>query len=398
MKGEKTIAYKTAYFGKVWVGQDEPKAFTVVFDTGSGHFILPSTACTSETCMKHERYNRTASSSAVDIEYDGTLIKPGALERDQVAIAFGTGEVLGEFVREVVCVDGTLPRSCVTLRVVLASKMTSDPFSFFAFDGVMGLGLDSLALDPHFSFFGQMASQHPQMEPRFSVFLSRSGEENFLSFGGYEERLAEGPISWAPVAMASLGYWQVQIKSVRIGDYSLPECEDGSCRAIVDTGTSLLGVPKQAARALHRSLARPVPEDLQGDGQSDIDCRRLPGLSIDFDLGDTKISLLPEDYSRPVPFNMTVPSTNKSRLFCRSLLLPVDMAEPLGPKVFIWGEPVLKRYYTVYDLAEKRVGFALAKQSEQPAGSGLPVVGAPPAGSLLSGAPMSSAPPAQVTV
>ena len=36
------------------------------------------------------------------------------------------------------------------------------------------------------------------------------------------------------------------------------------------------------------------------------------------------------------------------QLFCRSLLLPVDLKPPLGPLVFIWGEPVLRRYYTVY--------------------------------------------------
>merc|ERR1719437_132813 len=91
MKDEKIIAYKTAYFGSVKVGDPVQQSFTVVFDTGSGHLILPSTACHSETCAKHRRYNRTVSASALDIE------------RDQVSIAFGTGEVVGEFVREVVC-------------------------------------------------------------------------------------------------------------------------------------------------------------------------------------------------------------------------------------------------------------------------------------------------------
>uniref|UniRef100_A0A7S1WNC4 Peptidase A1 domain-containing protein n=1 Tax=Alexandrium catenella TaxID=2925 RepID=A0A7S1WNC4_ALECA len=389
LKGNKTVAYKTAYFGKVHVGSPESKAFTVVFDTGSGHFILPSTACASETCEKHRRYNRTDSKSAVDIEYDGTLILPDAVERDQVAIAFGTGEVLGEFVREVVCLDERA-ETCVNLRIVLATEMTSDPFGLFAFDGVLGLGLDALTLNPGFSFFGQMAAQNPAVQPRFAVFLARNDDgESMISFGGHDERRASGELDWAPVAMQELGYWQVQVKSVRIGDTVLEDCADGGCRAILDTGTSLLGVPRQAARTMHRLLARHVPKDSYSDA-SEIDCRTVPGTQIHFDLGGPTVSLAVEDYSRPTPFNMTLPGKNASGLFCRSLLLPVDMKPPLGPKVFIWGEPVLRRYYTVYDFARKQIGFTPARQAPGSSSTGLRAVGAPPPGSLVSGAPLAT--------
>lgn len=400
-KNGKTVAYKTAYFGEVHLGRPQPQAFTVVFDTGSGHVILPSTTCSSEACVKHRRYDRKLSTSAVDIEYDGTKLRADAVERDQVAIAFGTGEVLGEFITEGVCLgaapsmqnasaeESGLQNSssppCVDLRVVLASNMTEDPFSHFDFDGVLGLGLEALTLSPEFSFFGQLSKQ-ASMQPIFSVFLSQhDGHDSMISFGGYEQKFAGSDVVWAPVAMSELGYWQVQLKSVKVNGQALPDCEDGSCRAILDTGTSLLGVPRQAVRSMHRMLARPVPEEQQES--SAIDCRRLPGSQLEFDVGETVVSLLPEDYSRPTPFNMTIPNQNKWRLFCRSLLLPVEMAAPLGPKVFIWGEPVLRRYYTIYDVSKKRVGFALAKQPEgvkpREADSTLP-----PAGSLLSGAPL----------
>jgi len=392
-KNGKTVAYKTAYFGQVHLG-NPPQPFTAVFDTGSGHVILPSTSCPSETCTKHRRYNRSASTSAVDIEYDGTPLHPDAAERDQVSIAFGTGEVLGEFVSEVVCLgaapatEGTKSSSCVDLRVVLGSKMSEDPFSHFDFDGVLGLGLEALTLSPEFSFFGQMLKQNPTMQPRFSVFLARQeGHTSMISFGGHEERFGETEIQWAPVAMSELGYWQVQLKSVRVGDQVLEECADGTCRAILDTGTSLLGVPRQAVRGMHRLLARPVPDEHAEDAS--VDCRRLPGSLLNFDVGSTVVSLQPEDYSRPTPFNMTIPGQDKWRLFCRSLLLPVEMPAPLGPKVFIWGEPVLRRYYTVYDFANKRIGFSLAKQPSTEGTEALPASSSAPVGSLLSGAPLS---------
>ncbi|CAK9044871.1 Hypothetical protein SCF082_LOCUS25428 [Durusdinium trenchii] len=45
---------------------------------------------------------------------------------------------------------------------------------------------------------------------------------------------------------------------------------------------------------------------------------------------------------------------------CSPRLMAVNLPAPLGPKLFILGEPVLHRYYTVYDWEEKRVGFSLA--------------------------------------
>jgi hypothetical protein len=387
MKDGKTIAYKTAYFGEIKAGTPA-QTFTVVFDTGSGHVILPRTSCRSETCAKHRRYERTASSSAVDIEYNGSPLKADAKERDQVVVSFGTGKVTGEFVQDRICL-GTSMVECVDLRLVLATEMTPDPFSYFAFDGVMGLGLDALRLHSKFSIFGEMINQNPRMLPQFSVFLSRYEDgESTISFGGVDTKRAETDIQWAPVAMAELGYWQVQIKQVRIGETILDDCAEGDCRAILDTGTSLLGVPRLAARSMHRLLARPAPS--QGQNPAEIDCRQVPGYTIDFDLDGTVISLPVEDYSRPAPINMSTAS-NGSTLVCRSLLLPVDMKEPLGPKIFIWGEPVLRRYLTVYDLAQKRVGFSLARQSDKSSDSLMPSIGAPAEGSLLAGAPLPGA-------
>merc|ERR1719217_1178113 len=120
MKGNKTIAYKTAYFGEIQAGTPS-QTFTVVFDTGSGHVILPRTSCRSEACAKHRRYDRSSSSSAVDIKYDGSVLSANDKERDQVVVSFGTGKVTGEFVQDVICVGGD-SADCVNLRVVLATE------------------------------------------------------------------------------------------------------------------------------------------------------------------------------------------------------------------------------------------------------------------------------------
>mmetsp|Transcript_47620 Transcript_47620/g.128455 ORF Transcript_47620/g.128455 Transcript_47620/m.128455 type:complete len:466 (-) Transcript_47620:116-1513(-) len=388
-KNGAVIAYKTSYFGNILVGMPEPQEFTVVFDTGSAHLVLPCTGCESETCAKHRLYNRSLSGTSVDIEHDGKLVPAGVdkSQREQLSITFGTGKVVGEFAEDRVCL-GPRAEDCSTMRVVLANDMSAEPFGLFAFDGVLGLGLDALALNPEFSFFGRMTGQQPAMLPQFSVFLARNDESlSTISFGGHQPERAASELRWAPVAMPELGYWQVEIKSVRIGGEVIEDCEGGRCRAILDTGTSLLGVPRQVSRPMQRLLARTPPQDANVE---DMDCRDVQGNDIEFDLGDQVVRVGAEDYSRPRPFNITADTPEGWQLSCRSLLLPLDIEAPLGPLVFIWGEPVLRKYLTIYDWSAKQIGFADAGAPAGPAE--LDAVGRPPAGSLAAGAPLLSRP------
>merc|ERR1711933_510586 len=64
--------------------------------------------------------------------------------------------------------------------------------------------------------------------------------------------------------------------------------------------------------------------------------------------------------ANPVPQSANTSDEASVRRHCRPRVMPVRMPEPLGPKLFIMGEPVLQRYYTVYDWGNQRVGFSLA--------------------------------------
>jgi hypothetical protein len=367
----RAMVHKTAYFGTVYVGFPHTQEFTVVFDTGSAHLFIPSTSCRTETCLLHNRYNRSASSSAVDIDHDGSVVKQDAKERDQVSLAYGTGEVVGEFVHEIVCLapppakEGSKEDAlhvdshnhCAKARVVLAREMTDDPFQNFKFDGVLGLGMEALSLNPAFNFFGQM-SRGMGATPIFGVFLAQSDDEHSeISFGGHNSDRIASALQWVPVASPEHGYWQVKIKRVMIGSQPYALCETGDCRAILDSGTSLLGVPKEGLHKLHWQLARKASNGAEGD------CRQVPGPSIRFELerDGLEVNLEAEDYSRPAP--MPVPSKNGGAptSVCRASLLPVEMPA-LGPTIFIWGEPVLRRYYTAYDAGNKQIGFAPSRQ------------------------------------
>ena len=67
-------------------------------------------------------------------------------------------------------------------------------------------------------------------------------------------------------------------------------CAGGDCRAIVDTGTSLLGVPSDLG-VLPAELLRHAPTPGDGCGG--------PGPGFEADLGNVTVQLGPEDFSRP---------------------------------------------------------------------------------------------------
>jgi len=356
------IAYKTAYFGNISVSHPRPQKFTVVFDTGSAHTFLPSSKCHDPPCLTHKRYDRLISETAVDIDHNGNDVLSDTVARDQVSISYGTGDVVGEFSRELVCLgsdpssaDAGEEQHCVRVRLIQATKMTTEPFDAFAFDGVLGLGLEALALHPEFNFFGQMR-RAKELPPIFGVFLSR--DDNVLSeisFGGFDQARVREPLQWVPVTAQEQGYWQIQIHAVRVGDELLDICNDGGCTGIVDTGTSLLGVPREGIQELNWKLAR-----MLGDRtavKEDFDCRQHPGPALVFDLGGFSITLGHEEYTRPASLTFFNNETQTEQVLCRASLLPVSMPS-IGPKIFLMGEPVLRTYYTAYDAQEQRIGFA----------------------------------------
>jgi hypothetical protein len=380
-----TVSHKTSYSGMISIGKPA-QPFRVVFDTGSAHVVVPSSGCLNETCIEHRRYDASLSSSSKLINVDGSDVPEDEL-CDQVTIGYGTGMVTGEFAREQVCPGDSASEdadACVEVSIVMAVDMTPMPFRSFNFDGIFGLALSGLALTPEFSFFHSVASSKPKAAPQFGVFLTDSeGEtapQSEIALGGFNAARTLTPLQWAPVAMANLGYWQVAIKEVRIGGKVLDVCKDGTCRGIVDTGTSHLGIPGKHLYDFMDQLSVTT-----SDAQAD--CREVAGEEVEFVLeGEITLGLNPENYMRPLSLapGMSVGSPNgvsggnatnhavegKSKelaLFqpeaprtCAPRLMPVNLPDPLGPNLFILGEPLLHRYYTVYDWAEKKIGFGLS--------------------------------------
>jgi len=314
--------YKSVYSGAIQVANE---SFAVVFDTGSGHLVLPGLHCASAACKAHKRLRPRRF-----IQHDGTdVVGP---DQDELTVNFGTGEVTGVFAEDNVCV-GEL---CVDAHLLVATAMTDTPFLEFAFDGILGLGLPGLSQTPGFNLGHRLGRM-------FAVFLSHRDSGSEITFGGYDSGLLASPLAWSRVSEPEEGYWKLPLQRVTVHGEELEVCASG-CSAIADTGTSVLALPSDAVNWMRKRLSPLLVRS--GDACS------CGGAEIALELDGGTLRLGAADFAEP-----------KGEASCRLRVMKLDVPPPLGPLVVL-GEPVLTKYYTVFDAAHARVGFGLARHHE----------------------------------
>jgi len=328
-------SHASDYYGTISIGSP-PQDFVVLFDTGSGNLLIPSTLCDGKPCMQHKRFNSSLSPNATDIGFSAQPDTPVGDDgdRDIVNLAFGTGTVSGIIVKDKVCVGNI----CTHADIVAETEESDEPFGHAPFDGIMGLGLPKLSEGDRFNVFSCMIADKAVKMNLFSVFLGLTDEEGSeITFGEYKKEHMASELFWAPVSNTSTGFWQVALDDVAVNNTKLSLCH-GNCSVIVDTGTSLLAGPPDIINALIDKL------DVASD------CSNFNSLpDIGFVIGGHIMNLSPEDY---VDKNGTKD--------CGVSLMTQDAGENHQP-LFILGDPFLRKYYSVYSRERMAVGFALAK-------------------------------------
>jgi len=208
------------------------------------------------------------------------------------------------------------------------------------FDGIMGLGYDTISVAGVVPPFYNMINEGLLNEPVFSFWLGRAADGGItggeLIFGGVDESLFEGLMKYAPVIRK--GYWEVKLNSFKVGD----EAMEFTGRAAIDTGTSLIACPSVVSDAINAKIG--ATKGFRGIYT--VDCLLVSSMpDITFQFGEHEFSLSSNDYIL------------QTQGGCISSFMGIDIPAPAGP-IWIIGDAFLRAYYTVYDLGNDRVGFA----------------------------------------
>ncbi|KAF4792386.1 Cathepsin E-A [Turdus rufiventris] len=365
---ERLYDYMNAqYYGVVSVGTP-PQRFTVVFDTGSSNFWVPSAYCISEACRVHQKFKSFKSDS---YEHGG----------EAFSLHYGSGHLLG------IAGKDTLQISNISIKGQDFGESVFEPGTTFVlahFDGVLGLGYPSLAVGNALPVFDSIMNQNLVEEPIFSFYLKRGDDtENGgeLILGGIDHSLYKGSIHWVPVTEKS--YWQIHMNNIKIQG-RVAFCSHG-CEAIVDSGTSLITGPSSQIRRLQAYIGASPSNTGEWCGNSKftiscskslefkeqyikkakgissqsvhyiqflVDCRRLSSLPhISFTIGHREYKLTAEQY--------IVKESIDDQTFCMSGFQSLDIPTRTG-SLWILGDVFMSAFYCIFDRGNDRVGFAKA--------------------------------------
>jgi len=335
------------YVGNITVGEP-PQHLQVFFDTGSGHVLLPHMACKNRSCTEHVRYSPWASSSAMDVNANGSPVQEGnRLAKGRVRRTFATmdftqadlgdGVAKGVLVRDHVCLSAgpehhTSHLACADLAVLAALQEDAMPFESMPADGIIGLGLEGLSVSAFSNFYSRLMDNSHDVLPEFGMLLGETS--GTILFGGRAsvDNVA-APLEWFPVLRPHEGFWQFEIVQVRVNGMVVEQCQHG-CRAVVDSGSSHLGVQSDRRESILNSLQSALFSDGKCNG---------PDLQIDLPRGLT-LTLAARDYSDAS---------------CAVQLGALKLHEPQPRGVlFSLGTNVIRRYYTAFDWQAARIGFA----------------------------------------
>uniref|UniRef100_A0A8D2KZG5 Peptidase A1 domain-containing protein n=1 Tax=Varanus komodoensis TaxID=61221 RepID=A0A8D2KZG5_VARKO len=271
-----------------------PQNFRVLMDTGSSYLWVPSVYCKTRACGNHEVFDPSLSST-----YSAT--------QETFTMYYGFGDVSVRLGYDTV-------RNTVIENQAFGLTEYEPPYPFYyaSFDGILGMAYGSLSggLLP---VTQQLVKQGQLSEPIFSFYFSREPTEQYggeLILGGIDNQLFTGEITWTPVTYDV--YWQIGIEEFTIGNKATGWCSEG-CQAIVDTGTCQLTVPGEYMESFMQAVGvEPICSDL----------------------------------------------LVTSQIISASQIGPTYLHSWVRQPLFILGDVFLKEYYSVFDMANNRVGFA----------------------------------------
>lgn len=219
------------------------------------------------------------------------------------------------------------------------------------FDGILGLSFPSLSAAGYKPVFDSIISQKLLSNNMFSFYYTALPQQNSAILLGAPARdLYEGSLAWVKVSKPL--YWEVNLIDIEYDGVSLGVCPDGPCKAVVDTGTSLLTGPSQEVTKMLRRL------------HVHRDCTQQSLLKpITYIIGDAdgqhRFTIEPDYYVlKSMPRTNAVGRTTPK--YCRAGFMALDVPQPRGP-LWILGDIFMRRFYTVFDRDGGRIGFARSK-------------------------------------
>lgn len=326
------------YYGEVTVGGQKMSA---VLDTGSSELVVLSDKC-KDNCGKQSLKFYHADSSPT--------YGRGDL---QLKLRYGSGEVFCAEAYDKVRIGPIVANQAAFWEGYDVGHEMEKLLEKSQFQVVAGLGPISPDTRPFRPGSALNVQAYAALLPalgvrRFSICLGQlPGSDGYMTWN--DDAKIKNPGLFLKVHVPPTGYWMAQLTDVRLGG-KLVACGWRGCGGIVDSGTSLLAMPKEHLAVLKQSIL-----DL------DPNCQQLSSMpSLTFKLGGVPLSLSADaylgDFSSDAVDNYN--GTDKTGSSCQPSLVEVALSTYMGP-TWIIGLPFFRQYYTVFVQSAKLTPAAM---------------------------------------
>lgn len=317
-----------SYFVEATLGSSN-KPLYMLCDTGAGTTWVMGSNCDSKACQMHTTWGPSDSttSKAVGSEF---------------SLNYGTGAVEGTLTED--------SMSIASVKVAMAfgvANTTSDDFTSFAFDGILGLSMNNGSSD---NFMGSVKEDKLLKSNVFSVALDRAEDgpnTGQITFGGTDSSKFTGDITYTPVNAAANGDWAIAMDDI---GYDGNKANVAGRYAYIDTGTTYAFGPPEDVASLHKI----IPGASSSDGVTfTAPCDSDKSITVTFSGVEHQISV--KDWLSE-PSDKGVCTSN---IFGREVVAGA----------WFLGAVYLKNVYTVFDIDQTRIGeflISLSSPSHSP--------------------------------
>ncbi|KAH7709855.1 CBN-ASP-1 protein, partial [Aphelenchoides avenae] len=332
--------YDNFYLGNITIGTPN-QVFTVVMDTGSSNLWVIDCACRGPNCkgdpdsgFKKHCYNPKASS---------TYTANG----EAFSIQYGKGDVGGYLGADVLGFGGDLVDLDQTFGI---ATTVSDDFADQPVDGIFGLAWPEISDDYVQPPLMQILKQLDQQ--LFTVYLERHPKPStavlggFITYGAVDTTHCDAQYNYVPLTQE--GWWQFQWDDFSVGKSNFP----GKQQVISDSGTSYLYLLTPHFNALISETGAQY-NPVYGFYTVDCGAKNLPDIVLT--IGGKKYNIPSSEYL----IDLDVGGGQ-----CVVGAGDAGDTSPFDEPSIILGDVFIRAYCNVYDIGQKRIGFAKAHHKE----------------------------------
>ncbi|KAJ5165952.1 aspergillopepsin A-like aspartic endopeptidase [Penicillium capsulatum] len=304
---------------------------TLNFDTGSADLWVMNTylpdSITSGRTVYDPQKSRTykATKGTFAISYGDSSSASGGLAQDTVSIG-----------------GATVQNQVFGIPTKVANTFIEDTHS----NGLVGLGfskMNTFKPGPHKTFFDNIAADLD--EPVLTARLLSSGVGEY-EFGTIDKSKYQGTLVNVSVD-ASNGYWEFDAAQFRVGGEKTWHEITDTPTAIADTGTSLMLVAAEVARAYYKDVNGSMYAGNVGGYIYPCDAE-LPSLSVA--IGGEFQATIPGSL---INYSQIGTNTTTGETLCYG-----GVQSNSGSKLQIFGDVFLKALFVVFDQRGPSLGFA----------------------------------------